>query len=71
MLCIIESILGIHAFTSPICREYLEGSIGKITSDIQMVPHECRVTSRALHGYEMCETCHTWLCDIKNYVIGE
>jgi len=35
---IIESILGIHAFISPICRDmqrYLEGSIGKITSDIQ------------------------------------
>jgi hypothetical protein len=38
VLCIIESILGIHAFISPICRDmqkYVEGSIDNITSDIQ------------------------------------
>ena len=49
MLCIIELILGIHAFISLICGEYIyiyiyieyvEGSIGKITSDIQLVPHD-------------------------------
>jgi len=50
MLCIIESILGIHAFISPIFGEYVEGSIDKITSDIQMVPHTCRVESRTLHA---------------------
>jgi len=74
VLHIIESILGIHAFISPICGEYVDGSIGKITSDIQMVLHACRVVSRALHAYKICETCHIWLCDLVNYVnymIGE
>jgi len=36
-----------------------------------MVPHACRVMSRALHAYEMCEACHIWLCDLVNYVISE
>jgi len=42
-----------------------------VTSDIQMEPHACRVMSKALHAYELCETCHIWLCDLVHYVIGE
>ena len=53
MLRIIESIFGIHAFISPTCGEYVEGSIGKITPKIQMVPHECRVVSKTIHANEM------------------
>jgi len=71
MLCFIESILGIHAFMSPICGVYvenMEGSIDKIISDIQMVSHACRVESRALHALEIRETCHIWFCDLVNYV---
>jgi len=50
--CIIKSYMW------KICREYAEGSIDKITSDIQLVPHAFIVMSRALHAYAMCETYH-------------
>ena len=51
-----------------------EGSISKIISDIQMVPHACRFAFRALHTYELCELCESWfgeIGDLTNYVIGE
>jgi len=51
-----------------ICREYEEGSMGKIFFNIQMVPHACRIESKALHALEICETCHIWLGDLVNYV---
>jgi len=53
-----------------ICREYAERSIGKIISDIQPVPHACRVVSMTLHALEICETCHTWPHDLMNTCIG-
>jgi len=53
-----QLIFDIHAFISPICGEYIERSIGSITSDIQMVPHACRVESKALPALEICEKCH-------------
>jgi len=35
------------------------GSLGKIISDIQMVPHACRGVSRTLHAYKLCEMSYT------------
>ena len=37
-------------------------------SDIQMVPHACKVVSKTLHAYELCEMSHSWWCEWCAYV---